>query len=284
MKPVTRRERAADGTVIDGSARFARHRRRRRRQLIAALSILAALIAFVAVGVFSPFLSVREVRVEGTQRLPVESVQAALADLGDKPLALVTNADIGERLDGMVEVQSYDFRLEPPSTLVVEVTERERLGAVNVPAGYAIVDGAGVTLEQVPTAPQDVPRFELEDNTPSSPGFQAAAAVTGALPDDLRAQVESVQARSLDGVTLKLRDGDTVVWGSAEHSARKAEVFATLRQLTGPEIVSYDVTSPDAPVTRTSPVEQPGATNPPSPAPDSATSPAQPAPPAPPAP
>lgn len=281
MKPVTRHERAADGTVIDGSARFARHRRRRRRQLIAGLSIIAALIAFVSVGVFSPLLSVREIRVEGTQRLPAESVQAALADLGDKPLALVTNADIGERLDGMIEVQSYDFRLEPPSTLVVEITERERLGAVNVPGGYAIVDGAGVTLEQTPTAPQDVPRFELEDSTPNSPGFQAAAAVTSALPDELRAQVESVQASSLDAVTLKLRDGDTVVWGSAEYSARKAEVFATLRLLTGPEIVSYDVTSPDAPVTRTSPVEQPGATNPPTPAPGPAAPPAQPAPPAP---
>lgn len=279
---MTRGERAADGTVIDGSARFARHRRRRRRKFIAGLTILAALIAFVAVGVFSPLLSVREIRVEGTQRLPVESVQTALADLGDKPLALVTNVDIGSRLDGMIEVQSYDFRLEPPSTLVVEITERERLGAVNVPGGYAIVDGAGVTLEQVPTAPQDVPRFELEDSTSTSPGFQAAAAVTSALPDELLAQVESVQASSLDAVTLNLRDGDTVVWGSAEDSARKAEVFATLRQLTGSEIISYDVTSPDAPVTRTSPVEQPGATN--SSASSPAAPPAEPAPPSPPAP
>lgn len=270
-----RRSTPTTGSVIDGSSRFGRHRRARRRRIWGALGLVAALIAFVLTGVFSPIMSVRDIRVEGVHHLPAETVKAALADLGEKPLALVTNDDIGTRLAGMIQVQSYDFRLEPPSTLVVEITERERLGVIPSAGGFAVVDGAGVTLEQVPAQPPELPRFELPDNTVTSPGFTAAAAVAAALPDDVKAQVDAIRASSLDAVELSLRDGDTVVWGSAEQSTRKAEVLAALRALAGSDILSYDVSSPDAPVTRTTPAEPPAA---PQPAPSS-----NPAPPAPPA-
>lgn len=233
--------------------RFTARRRRGRRQLLVGLGILAALLAFVVIGVFSPIMSVRAIEVRGTERLDPAVVQQALADLEGRPLALVTDADLGDRLGGIVEIQSYAARAEPPSTLVVELVERRPVGALQVPrGGYEIYDAAGVVLGTSVAPPADVPVIETGGGGTDSAAFLAAAGVMLAMPAELHGQVQKVQAQSLDNVTLVLRDGDLVIWGSAERSDRKAEVLATLRHTAGDAVKTYDVTSPDAPVTRTS--------------------------------
>ena len=73
-------------------------------------------------------------------------------------------------------------------------------------------------------------------------GEPLATLDTGAVAADVR----QVRAASPDDVRLQLTKGRTVVWGSAERSARKAAVLAVL--LTRRASV-YDVTAPDAPTT-----------------------------------
>lgn len=232
--------------------RFTAHRRRARRRLWIGLGAVAALVAFVAAGLFTPIMSVREIAVEGVERLPAATVERALDDLRGRPLALVTEAEVGQRLGGLVEVQSYSVRSEPPSRLVVEIVERRPVGALKLADRYEVYDAAGVLLELAQAPPAEVPLLELGGEGVGSGPFAAASSVMLALPAGLRAEVGTIQAASLDNVTLVLRDGDTVKWGSAEASARKAEVLATLRQVGGEAVRSYDVSSPDSPVTRTS--------------------------------
>ena len=74
-----------------------------------------------------------------------------------------------------------------------------------------------------------------------------AAAVVSALPDDLAPRVDHVSVATVDQIELALRDGRTVVWGSAEDSAQKAEV---LEVLLGQEASVYDVSVPSNPTTR----------------------------------
>lgn len=212
----------------------------------------AALVLFVAAGLLTPIMSVREIRVEGTTQLAPAVVEDALAGLRGRPLALVTDDEVGRMLAGITEVQSYSTRAEPPSRLVVEIVERQRIGALAVPGGYEVVDAAGVVLERPAAAPADAPVLELGGAPVGSAAFASAAAVMLALPTELRPEVASVAAATLDDVRLTLRDGDVVVWGSSDQSAEKARALALLRAAGGDAVRTYDVTSPDAPATRTS--------------------------------
>ena len=48
-------------------------------------------------------------------------------------------------------------RTVPPSTLVVQIVEREPLGVVATAGGFDVVDAAGIVLESVTTRPEGVP-------------------------------------------------------------------------------------------------------------------------------
>ncbi|KAB1650248.1 FtsQ-type POTRA domain-containing protein [Pseudoclavibacter endophyticus] len=219
--------------------------------IVAIVAPLVALAVFVAVALFSPVMSVRTIEVEGLDRLDEATVHQALADLEGRPLALVGSGDIAERLAPFVLVQSYSTRAEPPSTLVVEVIERQAIGALPNGGGFTVYDAAGIALWDAATAPMDVPSLELRGGDPGSDAFASAAEVSLALPSAFRSQVATIEAASLDDVTLELRDGTSVVWGSADESTKKVEVLLALIAATSDAPPSqYDVSSPEAPVTR----------------------------------
>jgi len=67
-----------------------------------------------------------------------------------------------------------------------------------------------------------------------------------AMPRRLSDQVAEVRAKTMDSITLQLHDGDTVVWGSADDSAAKAEALALILQR---KASVYDVSVPDLPTT-----------------------------------
>ena len=71
--------------------------------------------------------------------------------------------------------------------------------------------------------------------------------VLAALPDPLLARLATVRAETPDSIELDLTDGIVVVWGSAEQSARKAEVLIALMKQPGRV---YIVSAPDVPAIR----------------------------------
>ncbi len=237
----------------DEVRRFTRRRVARRRGWLIGLSSFALLIAFVLVAVFTPLMSVRTIEVEGTSRLDPAAVQEALAPLEGKPLAQVSNADVEALLEEFVLVQSYTVQRTPPSTLVVQLVEREPIGRYEQDAGEAVVDAAGVVLWQVggEGAPDEELTLPVMDaGSLGSEAFLAAGRVSLALPSDFRAQVAKITASSSESVVLLLTSGATVTWGSAEDSQRKAQVLTSLITATQDVgISSYDVSSPDTPVT-----------------------------------
>jgi cell division protein FtsQ len=80
----------------------------------------------------------------------------------------------------------------------------------------------------------------------SEPLAEAARVVTS-LRSDIEALVERVEVESVDRIRLRLTGGRTVMWGSAEDSAQKAEVLAVLLKRDAREI---DVSVPGRPTTR----------------------------------
>jgi cell division protein FtsQ len=64
------------------------------------------------------------------------------------------------------------------------------------------------------------------------------------LPRPLARRVSHVRAATIDSIELRLRDGRSVVWGSAEGSELKAEVLESLLHR---RASVYDVSVPGAP-------------------------------------
>jgi cell division protein FtsQ len=127
------------------------------------------------------------------------------------------------------------------------VTERVPVAAVAMDDGVALVDAHGVELASEPKAPGDLPLVSASTVDAGDRPLQAATSVLESLTPELRAQVKGTEALTHDSVTLTLRSGAKVVWGSPEDSTVKAEVLAVLLQT--PADV-YDVSAPGTPVTR----------------------------------
>ncbi|HZK58837.1 MAG TPA: FtsQ-type POTRA domain-containing protein [Cryobacterium sp.] len=233
----------------DEVRRFTWRSRRRRTIWLVSLGVLAALVGFTLVGVYSPLMALRTIEVVGAKRIPAAQIVAALDGQLGTPLPLVDAARIRSELSGFRLIRSYVAESRPPGTLVVRIVERQPVGVVPSPAGFDLVDAAGVVIQSGATRPAGYPAINA--GAVGSAGFEAAAAVVTALPAGIRSQLGSVAAATTDDVTLTLSGGTRVVWGSAEKSAYKAVVLGALMvRHRARDVGEYDVSSPDSPVLR----------------------------------
>ena len=138
-----------------------------------------------------------------------------------------------------------------PHGLSVTVTVRVPVAAIaDSGSGYILVDIDGVHLASVADPPTDVPVLTVPVGAGNERVLAAALAVAGALPKDLAARVEGVRAETEDSVTLFLRDGPRVEWGSAEQTDLKIAVLRTLLNSDAAQASVIDVSAPTLPVTR----------------------------------
>lgn len=82
-------------------------------------------------------------------------------------------------------------------------------------------------------------------------GRIAAVTVASELPEAIRGKVVTVEASTRNNVTLILKDGAEVLWGSAEGGPFKAEVLLVL--LKEVDARFYDVSAPGVPATSDTP-------------------------------
>lgn len=226
------------------------HRRRRRvALLVAVLVLLAGLAVGVRVLVYDlGLLDVEGVEVTGARDVPHDEVLAAAAVVPGQPLAGVDTAGIAERVAQLPGIRSVEVGRSWPHTVTVAITERTAVAVARTPQGARPVDATGVVYP-APVAP-GLPQLTFGAVGPDDPSTRAALDVLAALPEDVRAQVLTVDVSVSGGVpqvTLGLSDDRQVRWGPAEESARKAGVLVPL--LTQPGRV-YDVASPELPTVR----------------------------------
>ena len=226
--------------------RFTRRARNRRIAWIAAGGVILTLVGLVLTAVYSPILALREVRVEGTSRINAEEVANALGGQMGTPLALLDASTIEHELGAFPLIRSYATQTIPPGTLVVSIVERQPVASVATASGFALVDPAGVVLQESSEPIAGVPFVDLAGATSSSATFKAAVEVLLSLPPELLAQVQSVSAHTQDDVTLVLAGvGQRVTWGAADDSAKKAALLAALIKATDPaQAGEFDVSAP----------------------------------------
>ena len=214
--------------------------RRRRRWRSLVLIALAALATAVIWAVwFSSLLAIRTTGVVGVTGAPAQTVADTAAVPIGLPLAQLDAQAVADRVQAIAWVDAVEVRRGWPNAVVLAVVPRTPFAAV---AGTAqVVDATGVAYTP-PTAP---PRDLLPIDAQGAALAEAVAVVRG-LPPVLRSRVVEVSASTRDDVTLTLRSGTEVRWGSAQSGELKAQVLAALLPRR-PRMV--DVTAPELPTT-----------------------------------
>lgn len=230
--------------------RFARRQWARRWLRLRVVVLAVAVVAVVAVGgwliFFSSVLSVKGVDVEGNSLLSHEQVMAAADIATGVPLARADISAIRGRVEDLPAVKSADVSREWPDRILVRVQERVALAVVERGGTFRGIDSTGFAFRSYSSAPPKLPRIKIGEDT-ADEAVAEGAAVVAALPRRIARKVEYVQLRTVDQISLELRDGRTIEWGSAEKSADKAEVITILLRQ---KAQVYDVSVPGQPTTR----------------------------------
>jgi len=233
--------------------RRARRQQALRRRVLRPAVALAVVVTVVGGAVWaawsSPLLAVQTVTVKGTSRLsPGDVLVAARVPIGRSMLRL-DPGQIRSRVAALPAVAAVTVDRDWPHRLVITVTERRPVAVVASSGGVELVDASGVAFATAVAAPPGALPLRLGAAVPG-PGdadAKAALAVWAALPKALRLEVDGIAAPSPADVMLRLRGRRTVIWGEPGETQRKLTVLRTL--MTHPAS-TYDVSTPDVPVTK----------------------------------
>lgn len=231
--------------------RFARRQWARRwlnwKPVLVVVLLLGLVVGGLWLVYFSSYLSVQGVDVHGTELLSDSQVEHAAAVPEGDALASVDLDRIRSRVEALAAVRSADVSREWPHQVRIDVTERTPVAVVEIAGQLRGMDDQGVVFRDYAQAPPDLPRVQTGSDT-GSDALREAALVVGSLPSDLAAKVDHVEVATVDEITLVLRDGRTVAWGSSADSDLKAEVLTRL--LAARRAQSYDVSVPGSPTTK----------------------------------
>jgi cell division protein FtsQ len=227
---------------------------RRLRRIATSLTVgsVAVLGILTGVATFSPLLAIQQVTVVGTERLDPEEISKALASQIGKPLPLFNQEEIADSLAGFSLIESFTATALPPNELQVKVSERQGICIVEFEGALWLHDPAGVRIALA--QPTDLlPRILVSEVPSSSQRFRDSVDVLLALPVELLAQVEIIQANTKDDVQMSLRGslGQRISWGDSSDAVLKSKVLqALMANNQGASGVTFDVSSPNAPVVR----------------------------------
>jgi cell division protein FtsQ len=233
--------------------RFARRQWARRwmrwRIVVAALALVALVATAVWLVFFSAVLSVTTVTVDGNRVLGPDRVLAVAQVPVGEQLATVDLEAISRRVAALAEVEDVDVTRSWPDGVRIDVTERTAVAVVELGGRLRGLDATGVVFREYRNPPRGMPRVRPTTST-GADALAEAAGVVAVLPADLAARVDHVEVQTIDQITLVLRDGRQVLWGSAEQSELKARVLPEL--LAAQRAQVYDVSVPESPITRPS--------------------------------
>jgi cell division protein FtsQ len=231
--------------------RFARRQWRRRWLALRYVLVVLLVLAVAGTGVyalwFSSWLAVDTIDVSGAQTVEASTIrQRSGIDTGE-PLVRVDLDSAERRIASMPVVRTVKVTRQWPHGVLISLEERVPIAVVEIGERLRGMDSDGVVFRDYKKAPVGLPRVETSIGT-TAPALKEAAKVVGALPEDLSLRVDHVKVETVDQISLVLKDGHTVVWGSADESATKADVLATL--LATVQADTYDVSVPSKPTTK----------------------------------
>lgn len=227
------------------------HWKRRRPRLAWALSVVGvlAVVAAAVVVTRSRAFALREVRVDGAQRLSAAQVER-IAGLSPRTnVVWFSTAAVRTRLERNVWVERANVARQLPGTIEITIVERRPV-AIAEPGGWLIA-GDGRVLG-VARPGDHLP--SIEPGVAIRPGWRLAPtrsqlSVARSLASSLARRVEAVKTHA-GSLTLTLRGGGVVVLGTPTVLAIKEDVMLALldwARSRGVRVARIDVSHPAVP-------------------------------------
>jgi len=220
--------------------------------LLIAGVLLSAVSVWVLYG--SKWLRVEQVSASGMRVLTERQVtQAAGVPVGSPLISIDTDAIEVRLRQKLPRINSVDVVRSWPHGIGLKVTERTPVLIEEKGGKFVEVDAKGVRFATVSDAPKNVPVLEL--TLPRSAGLRRfgtdrlvreAVTVAGDIPAAVARDTQVVKVRSYDSISLELKGGRTVDWGSGEKGQAKARTLTALMKA-APEARHFDVSVPTAP-------------------------------------
>lgn len=225
-----------------------------RRQAVGIAVAVTVLGALAWLLFFSPVLAldVREVRVEiegANSVVATDAVRAVVQPRDETPLPRLDTGAIRQDVLDVPGVREVSVSRDWPHGLTVTIVAREPVAAVPADGrkGFTLLDEAGVQVGHVAKAPEELPVVDVPAGDART--LRAVLDVVEQLPPALAQRVGSVSARTQDTVSMRLRGGLRVDWGSSAQTPLKAAVLGTLLgsdAVKGAKVV--DVSAPRMPI------------------------------------
>ncbi len=216
------------------------------RTVLVGVLVLALIGGGVWAVFFSRLLVAEHVTVTGNRELTRRQVVDAAGVRLGRPLARQDVGAIARRTRTLPPVETATAARKWPRTIEISVVERRPVLAVRQVDGYVLVDRHGVSYQPTRSIPNGV---VLTDANPGNrPLLREVAVVGSALPGSLRKKTNSLAALDANRITLILKSGVRVNWGSSADSPLKADIVMALLKR-NPK-ASIDVSSPHNPAAR----------------------------------
>ena len=229
--------------------RFARRQWLRRwlvwRYVIGSVLLVALTAGAIWLVFVSSVLTVKHVEVKGESLMSRQRVLDAARVPAGGHLAQLDLEAIRARVSALAPVKRVDVSRDWPDGVLIDLTERRAVAVVRIGGNWQAMDADGVLFRDYPRPPVGMPQV-VSTSRAGSDALAQAARVIAALPSGLAPRVDHVAVRGVDQISLALRGGATVVWGSDAQSGLKAEVLA---ELLPHRARVYDVSVPGQPVT-----------------------------------
>lgn len=249
-----RPEVVSPGSAARFAERVAMRRRLQRDKVLLTLGVGAVVAGLGWLLLVSPVLALRldQVQVAGQGSVvDAAAVAAVVAPYDGVPLPRLDTVALRRAVLDVPGVRAAEVTRLWPHGLSVEVVSREPVAAVPRDGGFSLLDVEGVQVGRLDEVPAGLPVIDVPRDDQGARALTAVLSVLEQLPPVLAAQVVSIEAQNQDTVRLGLSDGAVVEWGSADRSALKVRVLATLRAApTAASVEVFDVSAPTLPITR----------------------------------
>ncbi len=173
-----------------------------------------------------------------------KAVQSAVGVPAGTPLIGLGLAAIRSRVLAVPQIASASVTRHWPTGLLISVIQRVPAALTSANGALWLLDAGGTPYLRVPAGqvPGGLLTLELATPGPKDPPTLAALSVVTGFDHATRAIVGSVSARSPYTVTLNLRDGRAVLWGSPQDNAKKMQVLSAVLAQPGK---FYDISDPE---------------------------------------
>lgn len=233
-------------------AAIAKHDRVKRRGILASLVFLGAAAVWIF-GFSSVFALDRDsVRVIGAHEYVKEQeVLDALASHYGTPLTRLNLNAVNEKVLGLANVKDASQTRRWPHGVTVTIEERVPVAAVPEGKQFVLLDISSVQVAKVAKAPEGLPVIKIPMTGENEKTLTTTLEILDSIPEDLLADIGSINASTQDNIVFTLRDGVKVQWGNSSDTLLKVEVLKRLRPVAEKENKkTIDLSAPKFPIIR----------------------------------